>query len=298
VTPSGLCPAKLQPYPLCRLARLTASQVLGPFRGLKRSPLRYAFARYEGDTPGSPYYVNDLLAANGLRYVWLNMDDLHRNVIALPEQQQNGRPTILQRLTMDDGVRYWRFERCYGTRPGNIREGAYLHDSEEGGDSSHLITQHNLQELCRVKGTCILYTHWTHHRSMPIANETIGRFKLLYGWHEAGKIWVTSTARLLDWTRRRTFLNVACRREAKRLIVKLEGVDDPIFGHESLTLADLDGLCICLTQPETLVTLVINEQVVSPTQLCRSGSLCWIEAAGSSNVPPRGSRVKGSSLSN
>src|SRR5690348_12878511 len=56
VTPSGLCPDKLQPGTAYRLARLSARKMVGPLFGRKRLPLRYAFVRYRGDSPGSPYY--------------------------------------------------------------------------------------------------------------------------------------------------------------------------------------------------------------------------------------------------
>jgi hypothetical protein len=286
VTPSGLCPDRLQPNLIYRLARLTARNAVGPFLGRKRHPLHYAFVRYHGDTPGSPYYVNDLLAANGLRYVWLNMKDIHRNHIALPEHQQNGRATILQPVTMDDGVRYWRFARCYGWQLGGAGGEAYLRDSSNGCDASHLITEKNLDELCSCGGTCILYTHWTHFRSMPIADETIARFEMLRRWGESGKIWITSTARLLEWTRLRTFLRIVCRCDGKQLVVEIDGLHDPIFGRETLDLKDLHGLTLHLRAPETVITVAINGKALSPEQVHRVGTLCWLDAAGTSKQGP------------
>jgi hypothetical protein len=287
VAPTGLCPDRLQPYSICRLARLTACKIAGPFFGRKRLPLRYAFVRYQGDKPGSRYYVNDLLAANGLRYVYLNIADTHRDQIALPEQQQNNRATILQPVSMDDGVRYWRFERCYGGPPGRTQGGIYLRDSKDGYDASHLVSESNLEELCRANGTCILCTHWTHFRSLPVADETVARFHLLRRWQEAGKIWVTSTARLLEWTRRRTFLRIDCRRESKRLIVDIDGVDDPIFGLESLDIKDLTGLSVRVRTPEASVTFAINGRALSPEQVHRAGSLFWLHAGVNSKLEPR-----------
>jgi hypothetical protein len=283
VTPSGLCPDCLQPNPIYKLARLAARQIVGPLFGHRRVPLRYAFIRYQGDTPGSPYYVNDLLAANGLRYVYLNIADLHRDQIALPEQQQNGRATILHPVTMDDGVCYWRFDRCVPAPPGWSEGGVYLRDSKDGYDASHLISERNLHELCRVNGTCVLCTHWTHFRSLPISDGTIGRFELLQRWRDAGKIWVTSTARLMEWTRRRTFLEVRCHREGKRLVVEIEGVDDPIFGRQALDLKALHGLCMRLQPSEGDIRLALNGRGLSPHEFHRMGQLCWLDAGGTSN---------------
>ena len=217
------------------------------------------------------------------------MHDLHENRIALPEHGQNGRETILQAVRMDDGVRYWRFNRCYGSPPGRV-SGLYLRDSKEGIDSSHLITEPNLLELCRVHGTCILATHWTHHRSLPLSSETIGRFDLLRQWSEAGKIWVTSTVRLLEWTRLRTFLEISCRREGDRLIIEIGDVNDPIFGRQSLELKDLHGVCIRLKEPEAPVTIAVKGQVLSPAQLCRGGGMWWMDTKAVSDRLPMGQR--------
>jgi hypothetical protein len=287
VTPTGLCPHSLQPNAAWRLIRLTGRKFIGPLLGRQPLPLRQAFARYQGDTPGSPHYVNDLLAANGVRYVWLNRDDLHRNRIALPEHSMNGRATILQPVTMDDGVRYYRFERCYGKPSGRIGGEAYLRDSADGFDASLLINDSNLEALCRSGGTCILYVHWTHPRSFPIPDATISRFELLRRWRDAGRIWVTSTARLLEWTRRRTFLRVVCQREGRRLIIELDGVDDPLFGREAVDLADLNGLCLHLPAAQPELTVAVNGHALNANQVHRSGNLCWLDASGNSKPAQR-----------
>jgi hypothetical protein len=287
VTPTGLCPHRLQPHAAWRLFRLTGRKVIGPLLGRPRLPLRHAFARYQGDTPGSPHYVNDLLAANGVRYVWLNLEDLHRNRIALPEHSRNGRATILQPVTMDDGVRYYRFERCYGKPASHLGGEAYLRDSVNGFDASILITEPNLDALCRSGGTCLLYVHWTHPRSLPISDATISRFELLRRWRDAGRIWVTSTAKLLDWTRRRTFLRVECQREGKRLIIALDGVDDPIFGRENVGLSELNGLCLHFSTAHPEIIVAVNGQVLNAGQVHRSGNLCWLEAGGGA-IPEAG----------
>ncbi len=277
-TPTGLCPDRLQSSVPYRLTRLGIRYLIGPMLGRRRQPLRNAFVRYRGDTPGSAYYINDLLAANGLRYVWLNVNDLCRDQTALSEEHLNGRSTILHPITMDDGVRYWRFDRCCLGRSENVHGEAYLRDSPEGYDASRWITSQRLAELCRLQGTCILYTHWTHHRSMPISDETISRFELLRQWRDLGKVWVTSTSRLLDWTRLRTFIRIAAHREGRRLILNIQGIDDPLYGFEALQLKDVDGLCVRLRQVEPSVVWAINGRPLSPEFVSRSGDFCWLHS--------------------
>lgn len=275
VTPTGLCPDALQPAWASRFLRLAARKVVGPMLGRKRFPLSYALARYQGDTPASPHYVNDLLAANGLRYVWLNMDDAHQNQITLPERQLNGRSTILEPVTMDDGVRYYRFRRCYGKPLGRSGGESYLRDSKAGFDCTRLISPSSLESLCRTGGTCILYTHWAHSNSFPISVDAIRRFELLRQWRDAGKIWVTPTARLLDWTRRRTFLEIECRQCHDALTVEINGVNDPIFGRETAGLADLDGLTLTLARNQR-VKVILNGTALDGAQVRHRGNLCWL----------------------
>jgi hypothetical protein len=279
VTPSGICPNRLQPFRAYSLARLAARKVVGPLLGRRRIPLRNALVRYDGDTPGSQHYVNDLLAANGLRYVWLNRNDIHINSIALPETLQGGRSTILLPITMDDGVRYWRFERCAG-RPESMFDGCYFRNSDEGYDSSCLITENNLNELCRRCGTCVLTTHWTHYRSLPLSDETIARFHMLKRWQDEGKIWVTSAERLLEWTRRRTFLEIACHRERGQSIVDILGVNDPIFGREPVKLKDLHRLALRVKSQDDAVKIALRGRVLNPEEVQRSGSVFWLQAEG------------------
>jgi peptidoglycan/xylan/chitin deacetylase (PgdA/CDA1 family) len=280
VTPTGLCPNSLQPSPARRLVRLTGRKMVGPWFGRQRFPMRHAFARYQGDWPDSPFYVNDILAANGLRYVWLNMEDVRENQIALPEELRQGRPSILRPVTMADGTRYYRFERCFGKPPFRRGGEPYLRDSEEGFDASRLLTESNLETLAEHEGTCILYTHWSHSRSFPISEDTIARFQLLKEWADAGRVWVAPVSRLLEWTRRRTFLKQTCHREGGRLIVDVDGVSDPIFGWESASLEELQGLSWRVRDNTPELVVAIRGQPVSPIHLRRAGDTVWLAANG------------------
>ncbi len=280
VTPSGICPNRLQPHPLMRLVRVSAKNLLSPVLGLPRYPLRHALARYQGDNPGSPYYINDLLAQNGLRYVWLNCGDVQRNAISLPMHRYGEQLSILRPVEMDDGIRYYWFERCYGKLPHAKGEGIYLADSEYGYDSSRLISERNLQDLCALGGTCILTTHWTHFRSLPLSDETIGRFRLLRDWYRAGKIWVAPTSRMLEWTRRRTFLDYTCRRQGKTLLIEIQGVNDPIFGYERLAAEELQGIAFQADDPELAISVAVNGELLTADQVQRAGANLWLANAG------------------
>ncbi len=275
--PSGLCPDSLRPNEAVMLARRLARFVVGPLTGRERRPLRWRQPWYHGAEPGSPYYVNDVLRANGLRYVWLAArgDELS-NVIALPEHRHGGRPSILEPVTMDDGATYYRFRRSYGkigARPGVT---VALRTSRVAFDASALFTAENLDHLCDVRGTCILYTHWTLPRSLPVQDATIGNFDRLRGYRDRGRIWVTRLSRLLEWTRLRAFLEYAQSYESGRLIIDIGSVNDPVFGRRPLTPRDCQGLAFDVPAHSGAVAIRVAGKDLAPGAVGRGPSVCWV----------------------
>lgn len=281
VTPTGLCPRALRPNRAVRLARHLARAAVGPLFGRRRRPLRYAFAWYDGATPGSPHYINDVLRAHGLRYVWLNSGDVLPNAVALPEHSCGGRPSILDIVTMDDGVRYYHFARCYGRPAGApATAGLALRRAADTIDTSCLFTEENLEVLCRQGGTCILFTHWTLKRSFPVQDETIGRFALVRRYRDAGRVWVAPLARLLEWTRLRAFLRYEVRDVAGRTVIDIAGVDDPVLGRQTLGPEECGGLAFRLPPAARGVAVCIGGKALPAGAVRREGDVCWVEAAG------------------
>ncbi len=289
VTPTGLCPSTLRPNRLVRLGRLMARAAVGPLFGRSRRPLGEAFVWYLGDTPGSPYYVNDVLSANGLRYVWLNMSaDSLANVVALPEHRYGDESSILDVVTMDDGVRYFRFPRCYGKvdpPPGFV---CALRQAGGTIDTSVLLTEANLERLCREGGTCILYTHWTLARGFPLSDETLGRFQRVRTYRDAGRLWVAPLSRLLEWTRRRTFLRYTAHRENGRIVIDIVGVQDPVVGQETLRPQDAEGLAFTIPGGTGAVVVRVGRDTLPAEAVHTQGDLCWVRfpRVGSGGADP------------
>lgn len=277
VTPTGMCPRKFRKNRAMRIIRQIASVSFGPLFGRRRRPIGQGLVWYAGATPGSRYYINDILAANNLRYVWLNVDDLFVNRISLPEQSYNGRKSILEIVTMDDGIKYYRFPRCYAVTESRRDVGMCLRQSVDTCDTSRLFTRENLDKLCKEKGTCILYTHWTLARSFPIADETIGHFDLLRQYRDAGRLWVLPLAKLLEWTRIRTFLKYEVRVEVQRAVVDIQGVEDPVFGVSPISIADLRGLSFRVSPEVKHVTLIIGGRPLSNSQYVYNDGVCRIQ---------------------
>ncbi|HSQ79393.1 MAG TPA: hypothetical protein VLN41_02265, partial [Candidatus Bathyarchaeia archaeon] len=275
--PSGLCPWSLRPNSAVTLIRRLARFTIGPLVGRKRYPMDWRNLWYQGARPGSPFYVNDVLRANGLKYIWLEADhDELPNVVALPEFTHGGRPSILEPVTMDDGSRYYRFRRNYGKVDAPRGVTVALRTSKVAFDSSRLFTAENLERLCRVQGTCILFTHWTVARSLPIQDETIGNFMRLKEFRDSGRIWVTRLSRLLEWTRLRTFVRTSSSLEGGRLVIEVGDLEDPVFGTARLEARDCRGLAFDIPPETGAVEVRIGGRTLPPSSVLRQGAVCWI----------------------
>jgi len=275
--PTGLCPDSLRPNRYYTLGREIARYVIGPLAGRTRRPISWRQRWYHGARPGSPYYVNDVLRANGLRYVWLEADhDELPNVIALPERRHGGRSSILEPVTMDDGVRYYRFRRCYGKVNAPRGVTVALRTSKVAFDASAIFTRENLDHLCDVQGTCILYTHWTFARSLPVQDGTVGNFHRLRTYRDQGNIWVTRLSKLLEWTRLRTFLRYSTSFESGHLIIDLDSVDDPVFGCRQLVPRDCGGLAFDVPAHTGPIMIRVAGKALPSEAVRQRQSVCWV----------------------
>lgn len=276
VCPTGICPASYRPNWPYTVARQIARAALGPLWGLKPRLILWRPRWYYGATPGSPYYINDALRANGLRYVWLGAKDELANVISLPERRYGEQSSILEPVTMDDGIPYYRFLRCYGRTRAPRGVTVALRTSPIAFDASTLFTDENLRRLCRDQGTCILYTHWTLARSLPVQDETIANFHRLRSVRDQGLVWVAPLSRVLEWTRLRTFLKYSSRVESGCLVIDVEAVDDPVFGRAALSPDQCRGLSFDLPRATGPVAVRLAGRALPPGTVQRQGDVCWI----------------------
>ncbi len=278
VCPSGICHDSFRPNKYYALAREIARYVIGPLTGRKRRPIYWRQPWYHGARPGSPYYINDILKANGLKYVWLEAgQDEIPNRIDLPEYRHGGRSSILEPVTMDDGVRYYRFRRCYGKVDAPAGVTVALRTSDIAFDASRLFSEANLEHLFSVHGTCILFTHWTLARNLPIQDETIGNFERVRAWRDRGKIWVAPLSKLLEWTRLRAFLKYSAVRGPDRLAIDIGSVEDPVFGRQNPAPQDLQGLAFDVPPEAGPIEVRLAGKALPAGNVHRSGAVCWLD---------------------
>jgi hypothetical protein len=151
-----------------------------------------------------------------------------------------------------------------------------MRTSKVAFDASVLFSTENLDHLCRVQGTSILFTHWTSERSLPIQDETIDNFHRLRSYRDKERIWVTRLSDLLEWTRFRTFLTYSGRLEPGRTVIDIGVLDDPIFGREPLGPRDCHGLAFDLSADAGPVEILVGGRPLAPESVHRQGSICWL----------------------
>lgn len=181
-----------------------------------------------GDEPGHSAYHADLTMSYGIRHVWRGRvtgvigQDRPFSLCSIGSARH---PVASARALAKEAVKQVLARRGhakYGPHAGNplvveasLRDGQPIREfircnpcwggvsSHDRGDGIHeVLTSRFLDRLVERKARCILYTHLgklergaTRHRFQP---KVVAAFRLLAEYQQAGKLSVTTTARLLD----------------------------------------------------------------------------------------------------
>lgn len=188
----------------------------------------------QGDNPGSRHYCADLARGAGLRYYWLlpGAPDYEPEVLGTlvtHEWRYSGRPSFLNLVTLDDGVRCLAFERSYYKNEGGLR-------------SLELLTEEGLTDLCRRQGTAILYTHWSDHPHEVFSARGLDGLDRLRRFRDQGRVWVAKSSDVLHHAFIRTFLEYSARQEAGGWVVEIGRVLDPTGDPFVPAMDDLAGV--------------------------------------------------------
>jgi hypothetical protein len=195
--------------------------------------------RGRGDVPGDPVYHADLTCGFGVEYVWRGRitsvigQDVPRSlrgVLRRDHPSPSGRTLakewakgwlgrlrsqkyamhapneVLRRVRLRDGRPAWEFLR---TNPfwGGVENAATAAGLAEVLDKTFL------DALVGRGGVALVYTHLgkVTSRREPLPPPTREAFGRLAAYRDEGRILVTTTRRLLDWSRRRREATVAAR---------------------------------------------------------------------------------------
>ncbi len=186
---------------------------------------------YLGDNPDSSMYNLDQLRRLGVRFFWtVNSDYWQATVrkIDLPEQQlPNGRTTIFRLYTFDDGSKGLFFLR-------NTINGKWK--------SLKLLQKKNLNHLCQVQGSSIIYWHWLSHWQNYFDKKGLSYLQNLKEFSNDSLIWLASGPELLQHSYAYSYLNFDAEVKKDTAIVRLNYFDDPIEGHRDVCLSDVKNI--------------------------------------------------------
>jgi hypothetical protein len=230
-----------------------------------------------GDVPGSASYHADLTFGYGIRYIWVGrvtsvigqdvprrfngifdmghplasgktvakegVKDLLAETIGGKFAMHAGN-TVLREVTLRDGHRALEFVRCnphFG--------GVSSRDTADG--LGHVLTSSVLDILEERGGACILYTHLgkISDREKPLRGGTVAALKHLAERVRDGRILLTTTRRLLDFTNTRRTHRFTATREGDWITVFVEEGN----GERKSTGSDFyapDGLTFYVEDPE------------------------------------------------
>ena len=225
---TGLILPQLRSAPSIMGSGLVLMGTLALLRGL-----RYQAA--QGDNPGSPYYLADLVREFGFRYYWfIGAQPGYRThvegTLALPERScEGGRPSCLRVIDVDDGSRCIVFGRNHKESPAGCR-------------SLELFTDDALEALCERQGTGIIYTHWTIRPAKVFTAKSLDALDRLRRFHDAERIWVAPTSEIVRFAFVRAYLDYAVRCEDGKRVIEIVGVNDPTGEPFVPSVDDLRGI--------------------------------------------------------
>ena len=220
---------------------------------------------YQGDDPDSPYYTLDLVRQMGVKYFWLS--EAFR--FPLSGRLTVGSPRIWARLAeplLRNVVRYVRrrrvnimypWEPLHLIRPESLRDGRLVlrfnrfnYGPDFWGPTrhtiGHAICPQTLDRLASEEGYAILYAH------LGVPMEVEGGLFPQQDWqaladlarrYHEGAIWVTPTARLLDYRLAVEYLDWEVRDTQGISRINIVSLQDPVQGPRLPTEEELAGLC-------------------------------------------------------
>ncbi|MCI0514434.1 hypothetical protein L0128_14550 [candidate division KSB1 bacterium] len=245
------------------------------------SNLRSWFPTNLGDNPGSPIYHADLTIPTGIKFVWTGsstyvigqVTPIHFQTFWNSGDPQHlfksglniGRAWLKQWLSvygwldykyalharndlilpvrLDDGQMVYEFMR-YDNHPNGIGKGG------NAIGVAYNLSPRLLKQLKAVQGYAIYYTHFGKNDTLNelIPAESRAVLRNLETVYRRGEIYVTTTSKLLKYYLHHRYLHWSVTANGTPTTIRIEWVDDPVFGRFVPTLADLQGITFYVPQ--------------------------------------------------
>jgi hypothetical protein len=235
----------------------------------------------QGDSPGNPGYVADLLPPLGIRFLWtgdltpfigqarrLTLRDTYLNRRLYPSlfRRASGilrylaKALVTRKAPLDQTVNqlifpieladnqiFWAFRRF----------GRW--DRARRSDIPEIFSSENLERLSRNGGYMIVYIHLGKPKQAQgpsFSAAEAGALGRLGDYFRAGRILVTTTGRLLDYHVTHRFLSWQIDRTRDKTVIVIEGIKDPVFGNRAPDITDLAGITFSVPDvPRTVIEL-------------------------------------------
>lgn len=241
---------------------------------------------YSGHDPASPYHTLDLVRRLGVRCLWhselvswplsanrpggtvgrnalnglknLAKISLGRGSMVRPPEEMND---LARPVRMGDGRPLLAFSR-FNRHPERLWGLPTRHTLR------HSLARPVLDELVRRGGYSIVYTHLGLPAGAGPELFPKPDLTALEGLAEArsdGRIWVATTAQLLDWWLVSRHLKWVVSVEGDRIIIDLGEIDDPVTGPRPPRAREMDGLCFYSNRPDS--TVIRQSGRVLPAQV-------------------------------
>lgn len=229
----------------------------------------------QGDNPGSPYYHADLTVPYGLKFVWnysstsiigqaspvslgmivdsfdpeYPLQSVKNAAIAAVKQVAStfgvwesryalhAGNQLVRVARLDDGQKVYEFMR-FDNHPEGIGYGAV------SSTTAHNLSGRVFKKLVSRSGYLILYTHLGKNDDcgQDICEETVEALRQLEREFREGRIYVTTTEKLLRYHVNQLNLIWSSKSVGADLVIEISRIDDPVFGSFIPSEEDLQGM--------------------------------------------------------
>ena len=231
------------------------------------------FKYCQGDDPEAEAYHADVTLQYGIRFAWVGamtrmtgqgvvpsmttlatVLDMHSPFRTGLNVLKEVRKRVLGKLA---DPRFLLHSSNQLTRPYRLRDGQSVHEFcrychhpngvPYGGSAQglpYLISASHLDQLKAQQGYMIVYTHFGQHGDSQhlISQDTRRALSHLEQEYRSEQIYVTTTAKLLNYYQRWNDLSWSAQETDGQIWIDIGSIDDPIFGKSIPTVEELQGI--------------------------------------------------------
>ncbi len=252
-----------------------------------------------GDVTDSACYHTDLTYAHGIRFVWRgrvtsvvgqnvphNVGGVWQARRPLASARTVAKEFAKHRLARRGNAQYAMHADNAVMRPCTLRDGTRCYEflrsnphwaGVEQGDTARglaeTLSDVLLDRVEQRRGATILYTHLGKGADprQPVDAFTCSRFAALADRHQARRILVTTTARLLRYLAIRDNLRFRTSTTNGRTVITVERVEDPVLGTFEPTTQDLAGVTFVADGDRQLEIRDLHDRAIEADSLQDGG---------------------------